>query len=57
MKFITVPAVLAMLVSQVAAHSWLECVDTKVENKAWAEAHPSETMYVALAPPVPRSPR
>lgn len=41
---ITIPAILAMITAQVAAHSWLECVDTDVTNKAYQESHPSGTV-------------
>ncbi|KAA8914906.1 hypothetical protein FN846DRAFT_925585 [Sphaerosporella brunnea] len=37
-------SVLAVLAGSAAAHSWLECVDTVVPNKAEYKAHPSENV-------------
>ncbi|KAF8243708.1 hypothetical protein K440DRAFT_663937 [Wilcoxina mikolae CBS 423.85] len=44
MKLLAIPAVMALLTGSTFAHSWLECVDTKVENKEYAKAHPSATL-------------
>jgi hypothetical protein len=45
MKMIfSIPAVMAVLVGSAAAHSWLECVDTDVPNKAYYQANPSATV-------------
>lgn len=44
MQLVFIPALMAFMVSSVAAHSWLECVDTVVQNKDYAKAHPSETL-------------
>lgn len=51
MKIFTIPAAMAMLASTAFAHSWLECVDTRVPNKAAAQAHPADTRPSVIPPP------
>ena len=52
MKIFTIPAVMAMLTGTAFAHSWLECVDTRVSNKAAAKADPANVpLFVIPCPP------
>lgn len=52
MKIFTIPAVMAMLTGTAFAHSWLECVDTRVSNKAAAKADPANVPpFVIPCPP------
>lgn len=44
MQLLTLSTLMGLLVSSVAAHSWLECVDTVVKNKDYAKSHPSDTL-------------
>jgi hypothetical protein len=48
MKLLAIPAVMAMLTGSAFAHSWLECVDTVIQDKEYAKAHPSATLFVLL---------
>ena len=53
MKIFTTPAVMAMLAGTAFAHSWLDCVDTRVSNLAAAQANPAGVPMFVI--PVPRS--
>jgi len=44
MQMLAFSTLLTLMVGSVAAHSWLECVDTVVKNKDYAKAHPSSEL-------------